>query len=189
MAKKLRLHAGDVFTIPLGNGQFGFGQIVCFPKTKDSFIMAVYDYVSLSKEKIEIKEICSSKILFLGYSTDARIFHNIWDILGNYTVNLPEIVLPYFKLGSLPNEVFLVDHKGKRLVEIDELNFIKLEYETHFAPIRFENALKAYYGLLEWNENDFGRLSYDKVRLSSQIAEQILSAGESPPDSPSLTTR
>ncbi len=177
MAKRFKLNVGDIFTIPLAENEVGFGQIICFPRTKDVFIMVVFDAkiaFSYTKE-YNMEEIVTSKILFLGYSTDAKLYHKDWEVIGNYTSNISAIVMPYHRLGTPPGDIYLTNYKSERVCEIDEETFNKLNYLTNYAPIRYENALKAYFGLQEWKEEDYDKLLYKHTLKSNEIAQKVLS--------------
>lgn len=175
MAKRFKLNEGDIFTIPLGNGEFGIGQIVCFPRHEHNFIMIVF------KEKFEnvnLSEINSFEILFLGYTVDAKLYNKKWEIISNETKNLSNIQMPYYKLG-LPNNDYpdgarLVNYKGEVLANIDSNTFDKLSYETEVGPVRFEKALKAYFGLQEWVAENYDIILYEKTLESVKIAEEVL---------------
>ncbi len=170
---KFQLKLGDIFTIPINDKEVGFGQIVVFPRTKDVFIMRVFNGKNDKKEKVDIETICNSSTLFLGYSTDAKLYHKDWNIIGNSTVGLDKIVLPYHKLGTPPKDIYITNYKGERLQEIDELTFQNLSYETNFAPVRYENALKAYYKLQEWKTNEYDKLLYENALKSNEIYNSI----------------
>jgi hypothetical protein len=49
-----------------------------------------------------------------------------------------------------------------------------LEYLTTYAPIRFENALKAHFGLQEWVPENYNEILYQKTLDSVKVAEEIL---------------
>lgn len=174
MAKRFNLNIGDAFTIPLGNEKFGFGQVVApYDKRSGGFMIAVFNYYSNNLSTVFINEICSKEILFLGFTFDAKIYHKDWTLIGNYTSNIENIIMPYYRLGTPPEEIYIVDHKGNRIKEIDEETFNQLSYKTEIAPIRYENALKAYYNLQEWKEGDYDKLLYKYSKKSNEIFERI----------------
>ncbi|KPH13341.1 Imm26 family immunity protein [Chryseobacterium sp. ERMR1:04] len=174
MAKRFKLSEGDIFTIPLGNGEFGIGQIVCFPRTKDVFIMIVYDYRAKKYDENNIMLALKSSILFLGYSTEARLYHKMWEIIENSTKNLDEVKMPYHRLGTPPEEIYLTNYKNERIKAINEKEFQRLEYLTSYAPIRFENALKAHFGLQEWISENYDSVLYEKTLESIRVANELL---------------
>ena len=172
MMKKIELKEGDVFSIPLGNGEIGFGQIIVFPD-KSTMIICVFDIKSDNDNNIDIEIICSSPIIFLGYTTDAKLYHQDWKIVGNYNKNIEEVVLPYNKIGVPPDNIFIANYKGQNLKEINEDIFNKLSYETNIAPIRYENALKAYYKLQEWNDDLYDKLLYRHTLKSKEVFDSL----------------
>lgn len=165
----MKLKVGDIFTIPISDEKTGFGQIIIIP-SKSNFIIVVFEKVYTGRDWPNVKEIIEDKILFLGYTMDAKLYHNHWQIIGNETSNLDRIKLPYYKLGT-PPDCKLVDYKGKVIGKIGKDKFQKLEYKTVLAPIEYELALKAYYKLGEWEE-EFSQFIYDKTLESIKIVEE-----------------
>lgn len=178
MAKRFKLKEGDIFTIPLEKNEVGIGQIISFPRHQHNFIMIVFDKKFKSIESIDLSKINSYKILLLGYTVDAKLYHKDWVIIDNITENISKISLPYFKLG-LPNDDYpdgarLVDYKGNVLANINRDIFDKLMFQTEVGPIRFEKALRAHFGLQEWISEDYDKILYEKTLESVKIAEEIL---------------
>jgi hypothetical protein len=172
MAKRFKLERGDVFTIPLGNGEFGFGQVVTpYDKRSGGFMVSIFNYKVNDLTGISIKEICHKEILFLGFTFDAKIYHNDWVIIGNETSNIENIIMPYYRLGTPPDEIFMVNYKGELVKEIDIETFNQLLYKTEIAPIRYENALKAFYGLQEWKEDDYNKMLYIYSKKSQRTSD------------------
>jgi len=62
---------------------------------------------------------------------------------------------------------------AQRLLPISEEIFDKLNYETEVGPIRFENALKAYYGYQEWKDEDYNVILYSYTLESIEIAKSL----------------
>jgi len=159
----MKLRIGDIFTIPVTEEGTGFGQIVNIPN-RNNFIICVFEKIYSGREWPSMSEIANDKILLLGYTMDAKIYRNDWKIIGNETSTLPNINLPFFKLGT-PPDYNLVDFKGMFLRKINKELFNKLDYLTVVAPIRYENALKAYHQLTEWRK-DFDNLLYSNIPKS-----------------------
>lgn len=164
----MKLKAGDIFTIPITNEKTGFGQIVIVPN-KSNFIIAVFEKVYPGKEWPSLEEIINNKILFLGYTMDALLYHKYWQIIGNNISNLKAIKLPYYKLGT-PPDCKAVDYKGTVIGKISRDKFEQLSYQEVIAPVRYENALKAYYQLEKWRE-DYEGLLYVKTIDSIKVIE------------------
>ncbi|UKB82742.1 immunity 26/phosphotriesterase HocA family protein [Chryseobacterium sp. MEBOG06] len=173
MAKRFKLNEGDVFAIPLGNSEFGLGQIINFPKTSDAFIVVIFNEKIAELNEFDKINIDDLKIIFLGYTFDAKLYYKDWQIIGNYKDNIQSIPLPFFKLGT-SDDARLVDYKSKVLKHLDESQFDELVYKSEIAPIRYENALKAHFGLQEWIPEDYDKILYEKTLESVKIAEEIL---------------
>lgn len=157
----MRLKEGDVFTIPINETSLGFGQIVCVPNNNNFMIIVFKGQYDIDNLPV-LSEVLSNEILLLGYTLDAKLYHKHWEIKGNLGVNLDKIQLPYFKLGTPPGRISLLDHKGVELRECTKEEFEKLNYLTVVAPARYENALKAFYKEIEWNHH------FDKLLYTSQ---------------------
>lgn len=175
MAKRFKLDVGDVFSIPLNNSEIGFGQCINqYDKRSGGFVIAVYNYRQSKDSDNDLSEIVSSIPLFLGFTFDAKLFHKDWLVLGNCISNLDQIKLPYNRLSSQSDTMYLLDVNNKCISEISEDIYNELNHRTEIAPIRFENALKAYFGLQEWNEEEYDKLLYKHALKSNEIAENFL---------------
>jgi hypothetical protein len=158
----MKLKIGDIFTIPITDTRIGIGKIINRPN-KDSLLIVVYD-VTLDKNIIPgLKELCDNDILLLGHTLDAKLYHKHWAVIGNYTENITEIYLPYYKLGTPPSDIYIVNYKGECLRRATIKEFDALDYQSIVAPIRYEKALKAHFNLLDWDE------SYDALLYSNTL--------------------
>jgi hypothetical protein len=171
---KFKLKQGDIFSIPLVEDQIGFGQIINFPNSKDVFIMGCFDVKNRVDSIDNVDNICQFDLVLLSYCTDAKIYHGQWELIGNCDRNLNMISLPYFKLGSPPDELYLIDFKSTRKKAITLSQFEQLNYKTTFSPVRYENALKAHFGFQPWVSEDYDRLTYKEVLRSVEVAKSIL---------------
>jgi len=171
---KFKIIEGDVFTIPLNDKEVGFGQVVApYDKTSGGFMVAVFDFKADDTQNISLNDVCNSELLFLGFTFDAKIYHKDWVLMGNYTDNIKTIVMPYFRLGTPPNDIYIVNYKGERLKSISENVFAELAYQTEIAPIRYQNALKAHFGYGEWKSEDYDKLLYSRSIKSKGVFESI----------------
>lgn len=84
----MKLKVGDIFTIPVSEEKTGFGQIVNIPN-RNNFIIIVFEKIYTGKEWPDIGEIMNDRILFLGYTLDAKLYHKHWKIIGNNTQICP----------------------------------------------------------------------------------------------------
>lgn len=165
----MKLRPGDIFTIPVDEEKTGFGQIINIPN-KNNFLIVVFERVYSGREWPSLKEIIQDRVLFLGYTMDALLYHKEWRIIGNDSSNLSKIKLPYFKLGTAP-DMNIVTFKGDVVRRASKEEYDNLEYETVIAPVRYENALKAYHKLDEWKE-DYDKLFYERTLESVKVAER-----------------
>jgi Immunity protein 26 len=166
-----KLKEGDIFAIPISEELTGFGQIINIPISNGVFIIIVFSEIYSGEEWPALDEIIQDEILFFGYTMDALIYHKHWKIIGNVSSNTSKVKLPYYKFG-LPPKMEIVNYKGEKVRNATNQEFDQLEYETSVAPIRYENALKAYHKIVEW-DSDYEKLYYNNVAKSIEIVEGI----------------
>lgn len=154
----MKLNIGDIFTIPIDEARVGIGQIINKPN-KDSLIIVVYDVI-LNKDLLPpLNELCKNNILLLGHTLDAKLYHKHWVIVGNYNRNISTIYLPYYKLGTPPKDIYIVNYIGDSFRRATISEFNALNYQSIVSPIRYENAVKAHFNLLDW-DNTYNDLLY-----------------------------
>lgn len=176
MAKRIKLNIGDIFSIPINENEVGIGQIISeHDSLSGGFIIAIYPFRTNKNDLIDSTEVVNSQPLFLGYTFDSLIkVLPKWKIIENYKDNLIKIKFPYHKILS-NGKMVLENHKEEKVALITETIFNKLSNKTELAPIRYENALKAYFGLQEWKD-DYDELLYQNSLKSNEIANEILMA-------------
>lgn len=157
-----KLSRGDIFTIPIDEETIGHGQIV-FTRSQN-FLIIVFEGRWGENISPNLDDIVNSKILFMGYTMDAKLYHKHWVVIGNLEKNLEHIQLPLYKLGTPPDEIFLLDHTGAKLRPCSESEFSKLKYLKVVAPIRYEKALKANYGVADWRDD------FDELRVENLLS-------------------
>jgi len=165
----MKIKEGDVFTILVSENLTGFGQIVKIP-SKNNFVIAVFKYLKERNKIPEIKEVVNTSPLLLGFTTDAKLYHRHWEIIGNHPSNLEGIRMPYFKLGTPPGDSYITNYKGERVRQISTEEYSKLDFKWSRSPIGFEKALKAFHNFGEWGE-DYDRLLYEKTLKSIDVVE------------------
>ena len=155
----MKLKIGDVFEIAIDENRDGFGQIVALPN-ESTLLISIFERVKLKTDTLSLDEICNSRILFLGFTLDAKLYHKHWRLIGNYNQNIGAVKIPYYRLGTPPDEIYIINYKEEviRACSIEE--FDKLKYITVIAPVRYEKALKAFYKVGEWSE-DYDKLTYE----------------------------
>jgi hypothetical protein len=130
--KRIKVKVGDVFAIPLGNGEYGFSQII-----DDIFqqCYVIYDYKS--QVFPDPKEIVKYKILVLTYTVDVFIQDRRWPLVGNATPS-SDVIFPEYIIGSSENER-VMDHHGKTIRKATEEDKKKLTHMTSVSPALLEN--------------------------------------------------
>lgn len=174
MAKRFKLEIGDIIALPIKDNYQGIGQIVSeYEKLSGGFLLRVYDIKHNEKEEFILESLNKMNVLFQAYTFDAKLYHKDWEVIVNYTDNLKDIKLPYFRLGLRDDNAYIVNHQGKRILPISEKVFDNLNYKTEVGPIRFENALRAYYGYNEWIEENYNIILYSNTLKSIEIAQAL----------------
>ena len=79
--KKKTWSVGDVFTIPLSDGSYGFGQIL-FEKYKIGVNCALFEYKSPTMDK-PVKEICRTKLISTLDTTSNLLDNFHWKVMGS----------------------------------------------------------------------------------------------------------
>ena len=163
----MKLNTGDFFTIPIDEKRTGIGQIVNIPN-KNSFIIIVFDSLWEINFMPVKANFLNFDILLLGYTVDSKLYNKHWTIIGNTQENIDSIYLPYFKLGTPPDDIYIVNYKGDRIRQASMDEFDLLKYQSIVAPIRYENALKAHFNLADW-DNKYDELLYSYTLDSIKI--------------------
>jgi hypothetical protein len=105
--------------------------------------------------------------LIFGNTFDAKFYHKHWVVIGNDKTNLSNINLPYYKIGESPS--YIEDFKGLKIRKCNSIENEKLVYRKYIAPVRLENAIKAYHKIIEWNDELFNPLLYTYNQMSYDL--------------------
>lgn len=149
---------GDVFAIPVGDGRFGFTQVVA-TYGGDGYYFAVFG-VSTDGEGLmeQVDEALAGPLQFLALSLDAKVHAGHWEFLCHAAVpeNLP---LPAYKESvSSHDHVDVVDYSGTRRRRATRDEATWMPNRKVVAPVRLERALRASLGLEPWIA------AYDELR-------------------------
>lgn len=141
VTKKKHINEGDLFTIPIDDNTQGYGQIVEVPR-KDALLVVVFQGRWPMDQEVKLEEIIKQKILFLGFTTDALIYHGKWVITGNSKANLSSIVMPYFKV-AFPPETKLLNYRLEfiRMAAPEEDRL--LNFHHSMSPMGYQKELQA----------------------------------------------
>ncbi|GAA0989699.1 hypothetical protein ENKNEFLB_00437 [Nocardioides aquaticus] len=144
---------GDMFSIPLGDGRCGFGQVVATYRKKGVYYVAVFDKIvdeAVVEESAE--EARASRLLFLALTLDSRLHHGMWRVIGPRDI-AADLPFPAYKVDvGFPPVPHVVDHLGERTRPATADEVALLPVRTTVAPVALERALQARAGLAPWTE-------------------------------------
>ena len=153
---------GDIFTIPVGNGNLGTGIVAS--KWNAELYIVIFD--EIFHNQLPPKKIDDLKPFIASSSLDAKIWHEHWEIIGNAT-DLTRFVQPIYKIEE-PIGWVAESFDRKTRFQIDEYIATQLRYRKCVAPVILERALKAHAGCDDWNTN-FDELLYTAVLKSRAV--------------------
>lgn len=151
-SKPVAVREGDVFEISAPDGKLGFGQVIVSGK-----ILYVVFFEDLYSEVPDLDDLIKSKLLLVGWTVDALIFHGRWKIVGNRPPDSERVPFPSYKV-LMRGKVHVHDFRGKELRLADPAELELLENKTTVAPIRYQKAFLAHHGFEKW-EADYERLT------------------------------
>jgi hypothetical protein len=140
--KSIKVKIGDIYAIPLGNGEYGYTQLIDITPYK---YFAVFDYKSSSFP--EVQSLIKQEIIILTITIDVDIKNHNWPFIGN--IAPPSwIVIPNYIVSTLkePNaakiQIIVVDRYGKYLREATEKDQRTLFHQSSVSPALFEHLIK-----------------------------------------------
>jgi co-chaperonin GroES (HSP10) len=159
---KIRFKIGDVFSVPIDNDRLGYGQVVdVFEKV---LIYCVFYSHLLTREP----KLTPSDILLAGITARAKIENGDWQVVGNEIRNLNDIKRPSFKV-MIDERMHIVSFSGQTKRKIEEEEADILTFRNVVAPIRYEKALCAHFGVGDWLQ-PYDKLLYENVVRSNEIS-------------------
>lgn len=170
MGKRQRaasLNAGDIFTIPLGDGRVSVGQVILSFHT--AYYIVVRDFAARVDElPLRLPEALGAEPVLAGLTFDALIGHGHWKVVGNRPVDGKKY-LPAYKTGTAEmGNCMLEDFKGEVWLPATAVEAEIIPFREMTAPIRFEKAMKAHLGL-EPRDDSYERIRSGKVVTSAEI--------------------
>jgi len=162
MIMKIKFKIGDVFSFPIEGDRSGFGQVVEF--YEKHLVYCVFNRRVVTNEV----NFVNSDILLAGITTGVKIENGDWKIIGNETRNLKDITRPNFKV-MIEGSMYIVSFSGRTRRKIEEEEADILTFRNIVAPIRYEKALCAHFGVGEW-ERPYDKLLYENVIRSHEIS-------------------
>ena len=158
----MKLKEGDLFKVAANSLQYAVGQIISIPN-KESIAILIFEGLYSIESDIDVVVVIKKDILFFANTFDAKFYHKHWIVFANHTTNLTAIRLPVYKLGT-ENSLYYEDFYQRQLPQT-ALNLEQksnVSYRNYVAPIRIENAIKAFYKFTEWN-SDYDKLLYKNL--------------------------
>jgi hypothetical protein len=138
----MKIKPGLVFAVPLGDGSYGFGQVI--EKQGPIYYMAGLD---VRKEMPELSqdEFALTKPVVAGNCFDVLLKNGRWTPIGVLPLRT-DVPFPCFKV-KIGEHFYLEswDRKERRQASSDELH--RYGFRTNYGPIMLEHALQAHFGL------------------------------------------
>lgn len=154
--EKILIKEGDLIRIPIDSHRFGIAEVMKMPN-KHSFMIRIFDEIYT-----DYPDIISSNVLLLGITMDAKIFHGDWELIKKPIDIRTKTLVPFYKIGLSLDNAFVVDYSGNIIRKCTVEDFAFLDYMTVVAPVRFELALRAHFGIGDWKPE------YTSIRLKSR---------------------
>jgi hypothetical protein len=89
---------------------------------------------------------------------DAKIWNGDWKIYSNATIIGNTLPKPNFKLGLGP--VYITNYDGQKIRIATKEDESKFDFKFSVAPIRIQNAMKAWFKVIEWDPA-FNKMTID----------------------------
>ena len=156
-----KIAEGLVFAVPLGDGTFGFGQLIA--ERNPIFYMAGYDLRKDSNSVTE-EEISNSSVIVLDNFFDVLLRNGRWQPVTKMAI--PDVPFPYYKV-VISGQFWLENWKGDESQLADE-DHARFTFRKDIGPIRFENALKAFFDLIPFEEK------FEELEIASVFKRSFL---------------
>lgn len=142
--------AGDIFTVPLDDGEVALGQVI--GKYTKALYVIVFDLVASSKsvQTLHFSDVTAATPLLARMTFDARFRPGMWQIVGN-SVPDQRRFLPAFSHGSEDYDgVHVTNFEGSRMRRATADEARRVPHLTIDSPMVLEKALRAHHGLEPW---------------------------------------
>lgn len=137
-----KILAGDIFCFEISPEKYGYIHVIL-----SDIIQYIVVYEPIVTGKTPISDVTSMSPLLAGWTSDAKIYHGDWRLLGNAPT--PSVELPIYKV-SISGRTWITDVNGKALRPATPKEASELSYNTSHSPIAYEMAFKAHHGLAPW---------------------------------------
>lgn len=148
--KATREEVGDIFTMPLGDGRLGYGQIV-HRWGDGQYYVAVFDGTHPPHALPSTDAVLRRRVVLLALTLDALFVHEQWRIVGRGEVPVGAFEWPAYKEAVMPEGRYeVVDYTGEQRRRATDDEVAHLPNRTSVAPIRVEHAFRALNGFGVW---------------------------------------
>ncbi len=154
--KKVNPKVGDVFTFPIDEHSFCFGQVITANSASFTKLYILFDFVS--DVMTDIQTVIRKPILAIAHLDDGCILDGIWKIIGNTEVALKNIKYPNYLMG-LPQVV--ISYDGRELRQATEQDILELDYPSSYTSHIFVDLARAKYANQEWADV-YDEILFDK---------------------------
>ena len=138
--RRKKVSEGDLFELPAPDGRKGYGQIVI---SGDLLYVVIFE--GLFEQGPPSCEDFAKKILLIGWTTDALIYHDRWKMVGTCP-DLRNIPFPNYKV-KIENDIFVTDFDGKPIRKATPVETDLLDFRGGYSPAVFQDCLFAHHGL------------------------------------------
>ncbi len=152
------LKVGDVIAIPVDEARVGLAQVV--GQYKRALYFSVFRRLWPSGAVGDVEEALNDEVILLALSFDARLHSGDWRVIGHCEIKPESAPLPAYLEGvSPPGSYEVVDHSGTLRRAATATDVEQMPPRQIVAPIRIENALRAFHGLDLWIDE------YERLRV------------------------
>lgn len=155
---------GDLFSVPLDTELFGVGVVA--GKWKKELFLVLFSETFDNAVAISETNLGDLTPFLASSSLDAKIWHGHWPIIRR-NVDVSSIAQPAYKIEE-PSGTIAESFDRKHRTLVNSSTAQQLNYRKGVAPVRLENALKAYHGLGQW-DSIYDELKYENVERSSKL--------------------
>ena len=162
---KIKARVGDIFQIPLGDDQVGFGQIVA--KCNPICYMVAFDLVAHKDAPAVVEQILASPIIFLGNFFDSLIKIGEWKVIANAKPDLGKIPFPCYQV-EIEGKVYVEswDAELRRPATLMEIEL--LDRPNNNGPAFLQDAVKAHFGKVPYDP-ECDKFRHDHVLARSTV--------------------
>ena len=158
---------GTVFSLTLSDGSLCFGQVIA-QREADALIV-LFDHRVDAGAAESAEGVARRSVAFAGLTNFSHFGKGSWKVMGQAPAALADADWPKFKsVKGQASNTFVEDYLGTQRRQIRGMELDMVEERVVVAPVTYEKALGAFYGLGEWKDH-FDKLRIEPVIKSSKI--------------------